>query len=421
MHQPDLETLSPSDLAALQLERLQRTVQRIRDQNLTYAARLGGPDAIRSLDDLRQFPFLTKQDLRESYPFALTCADPSLFVRIQTSSGTTGTPVLNAYTANDVAQWSEIMARCLAAAGVNSADVFQIMPSFGLFNGGFGFHYGASAIGAMIIPIGTGRTELQLRLMQELGTTAIGAIASYPLRLMEIARAQGFDFRRDSKLRVGIFGAEIWSDQMRDRIEETMGICAYDIIGMTETGGVGLGIDCDARAGLHVWQDHYLLEIVDPQTGEAVPDGIRGEMVITTLTREGLPLIRFRTGDLNTIRSRERCACGRTHLRVERLTGRIDDMLKIKGVNFYPRQIEALLLAEKGVATDYQIILWSDQGKDECTLVVEVEDPAPTLAARLRDQVYENMGFHADIETVPIGTIERLPGKAVRIVDRRAR
>lgn len=418
MYQPKLETISPGDLYALQLERLQKTVNRIRDHNPAYAERLGGPDTVRLVEDLSRFNFLTKDDLRRAYPFALTCAPRQSFVRIQTSSGTTGTPVLNAYTANDVSQWSEIMARCLAAAGVTSNDVFQIMPSFGLFNGGFGFHYGASTIGAMIVPIGAGRTEMQLRLIKEMETTAIGAIASYPLRLMEVAREQGFDWR-DTRLRVGIFGAEVWSDELRARIEAGMGIRSYDIIGMTETGGVGLGIDCEARAGIHVWEDHYLLEIIDPKTLQPLPDGERGEMVITTLTREGLPLVRFRTGDLNRIVSRDKCACGRTHLRVDRMTARLDDMVKVKGVNFYPRQVEALLLREEGVGNDYQIILTRVEGKDECTIRVEVQRGYEDLAEKLRNGIYESLGFHAVVETVPIGALERPLGKALRLIDRR--
>jgi phenylacetate-coenzyme A ligase PaaK-like adenylate-forming protein len=420
MYQLELETMASGDLKTLQLERLKASVERIRANNSAYATRIGGPDLVRSLDDLRQFNFLTKEDVRQSYPFALTCAPRASFVRIQTSSGTTGTPVLNAYTANDVAQWSEIMARCLTVAGVAARDVFQIMPSFGLFNGGFGFHFGVSAIGAMIVPIGAGRTELQLQLMQEMGTTAIGAIASYPLRLMEVARERGFDFRRDTQLRVGIFGAEIWSDELRARIENGMGIGTFDIIGMTETGGVGLGIDCAAHAGVHIWEDHYLVEIIDPQTGDPLPDGQRGEMVITTLTREGLPLIRFRTGDLNAIRSREKCACGRTHLRVDRLTGRIDDMVKVKGINFYPKQVEALLLRVEGVATDYQIILSRVDGKDDCTILVEVQAGYEGLAEKLRADIYEYLGFHATVQTVALGMIARPAGKALRVVDKRS-
>ncbi len=419
MYQPELETLPANQLRSVQEERLEKTVQRIRKFNPAYAARLGGPSHIRSLKDISSFGFVSKEDLRQAYPFALTCAPRDTFVRIQTSSGTTGSPVLNAYTKNDVAQWSEIMARCLTAAGVTAQDVFQIMPSFGLFNGGFGFHFGVTTLGAMVIPIGAGRTELQLRLMQELGTTAIGAIASYPLRLMEVAQAQGFDFKRDTKLRVGVFGAELWSDEMRTRIEESMGIRAYDIIGMTETGGVGLGIDCPARAGIHIWEDHYLVEILDPKTHEPLPDGERGEMVITTLTREGLPLIRFRTGDLNTILSREKCECGRTHLRVDRLTGRIDDMVKVKGVNFYPKQIEALLLRHEGVGNDYQIILTRQEGKDECQVVVEVKQGYQDLAELLSNGIYENLGFHANVKTVPLGALDRPMGKALRIIDRR--
>ncbi len=382
----------------------------------------GGPEEVRSLEDLRRFNFLTKEDLRRAYPFGLTCALREQFVRIQTSSGTTGTPVLNAYTRADTDQWSEIMARCLVTAGLTSEDVLQITPSFGLFNGGFGFHHGAVALGCMIIPIGAGRTQMQLRLMKDLGTTAIAAIASYPLRIMEVARAEGFDFRKETQLRVGIFGAEVCSDEMRARIEAGMGIRSYDIIGMTETGGVGMGIDCDARQGIHVWEDHYLIEVIDPETGEPLPDGERGEMVVTTLTREGLPLIRFRTGDLTRVLSREPCACGRTHLRVDRLTGRLDDMVKVKGVNFYPRQVESLLLGTEGVANDYQIVLDREAGRDTCTIVVEVEDMdrAEDIARTIEQAVFDTLGFHAEVRPVAMGEIERLPGKAVRLIDRRA-
>jgi phenylacetate-CoA ligase len=421
-HQPPLETISRDELHALQLTRLRETVRHVHAHNRRYAERLRGlgVDEVRSLADLTQFPFLTKDDLRQAYPFALTCAPPKDFVRIQTSSGTTGTPVLNAYTAADVAQWSEIMARCLSAATITAEDVIQITPSFGMFNGGFGFHFGASAIGALIIPIGAGRTPFQLDLMRDLGTTALAAIASYPLRLMEVARALHFDFRKQTKLRVGVFGAETWSDGIRRRIESEMGIETFDIIGMTETGGVGMGIDCEAHNGVHVWEDHYLVEIIDPTSGAPLPDGERGEMVITTLTRRGLPLIRFRTGDITSIMSREPCACGRTHLRVERLTGRTDDMLKVKGVNFYPRQIEAVLLRYDDVASDYQIVVDKVAGKDEMRLVIEAPNPQDRGLAQLLDAaIFDVLGFHADVQLVSIGAIERPVGKAVRVVDNR--
>jgi phenylacetate-CoA ligase len=422
MYQPEAETLNREALRELQLHRLRETLERIHANNPDYVQHLGGLGAedVRSLEDLQRFPFLTKEDLRQAYPFKLACAPQTEFVRFQMSSGTTGTPVLCPYTEADVQQWAEIMARCLTAAGVTREDVVQITPGFGLFNGGFGFHYGASAIGAMIVPIGAGRSRLQLQFMKDLGTTVVAAIASYPLRLIEVAQEEGFDFRRDTRLRVGIFGAEVWSDEMRRRIEDAMGIESFDIIGMTESGGVGMGLDCPAHQGIHVWEDHYLVEIVDPATGEPVPDGEPGEMVVTTLTREALPLIRFRTRDITRIVSREPCACGRTHLRVDRIAGRTDDMLKVKGVNFYPKQIESILLRHKNVAFDYQIVLERVVGADRFRLVVETERPDdPELAQRLASEVYDLLGLTPEVELVPVGHIERKPGKAVRVVDKR--
>jgi phenylacetate-CoA ligase len=423
MYQPNLETMSQAELRDLQLSRLRETLDHIHATNPAYVEHLGGLGSkdVRSLEDLRNFPFLTKRDLREGYPYRFACAPRSDFVRMQMSSGSTGTPVICPHTETDVNQWGEIMARCLAAAGVTPEDVIQITPSFGLFNGGFGFHYGASLLKTMIIPIGAGRSSLQLRFMKELGTTALGAISSYPLRLMEVARRDGFDFRKETDLRIGIFGAEPWSEGLRQRIETEMGITTFDIIGMTETAGVGLGIDCPARQGIHVWEDHYLIEFIDPDTGEALPDGPEGEMVVTTLTREALPLIRLRTRDITGVRSREVCSCGRTHLRVERIERRTDDMLKVKGINFYPNQIESILMRHEDVATDYLIRLSKEAGKDQLWLTVEVTEPGDeTLVTRLREEIFDLLGLHANrLELVPVGTIERSPGKAVRVIDER--
>ncbi len=423
MYQPDLETMPQVKLRALQLNRLHDVLKHVHASNPAYLKHLGGLGSqdIDALQDLRKFPFLTKEDLRDGYPYRFACAPRPTFMRMHMSSGTTGTPVICPHTEGDIDQWREIMARCLTAAGLTSEDVIQITPSFGLFNGGFGFHYGASAIKAMIIPIGAGRSHLQLRFMKELGTTAIAAIASYPLRLMEVARQEGFDFRAETHLRVGIFGAEVWSEGLRQRIEAEMGITAFDIIGMTETAGVGMGIDCPARAGIHVWEDHYLVEIIDPETGQSLPDGQTGEMVVTTLTREALPLIRFRTRDITAIHSREICACGRTHLRVERIQQRTDDMLKVKGVNFFPAQVESILMRHPEIATDYQIRLTKEAGKDQVWLTVETVEPgSEALLSRLREEIFDLIGLHADrIELVPVGTIERLPGKAVRVKDER--
>jgi phenylacetate-CoA ligase len=421
MFQPEIEGMDREQLVSLQLENLKQTLARIKGNNPDYYERLGGvgPDDIRSIADIAKLPFMTKDDLRDAYPFALTCAPKSEFVRFHMSSGTTGTPILNPYTRSDVDQWGEIMARCYAAADVGAEDVVQITPSFGLFNGGFGFHYGASRLGSFIVPIGAGRSSLQLQFITDLGTTCLTAIASYPLRLMEVAREKGFDWRA-SGLKVGIFGAEVWSDEMRQRIEDEMGIDTYDIIGMTETGGVGMGIDCSARAGVHIWEDHYLVEIIDPASGEVLPDGETGEMVVSTLTREGLPLIRFRTRDITSVLSRDKCNCGRTHLRIARITGRNDDMIKVKGVNFYPQQIESLLLKEEGVGNDYLLVVDRVAGADHLEITVEVSDPEDSsLADRLGRILKDFLAFGADLKLVPMGSIERPPGKAVRVIDKR--
>jgi len=407
-------------LARLTVAGMRRTLARTRT-NAAWARRLGDvhPDDIEEPDDWQRLPLLTKDDLRDAYPFGLACAPEAGYRRVHMSSGTTGNPILNPYTATDIAQWGEIMARCYVAAGVTPADVIQITPSFGLFTGGFGFHYGAERLGAMVIPVGAGRTSLQLKLMRDLEATVVTAIATYPLRLMEVAREERFDLGSLS-LRIGIFGSEMWSDGLRARIERGLGIRTYDIIGMTETGGPGLGIDCEARAGIHVWEDHYVVEIVDPLTGTPVPDGTEGELVVSTLTREGLPLIRYRTHDLTRVVSRAPCACGRAMLRLDRLRGRTDDMVILKGVNFYPRQIETIVLRQPGVGHEYQVVLESDAGGDRLTLVVETEPGCdPALGARIRHDVHDAIALSPEVRLCAIGSLERPQGKAVRVVDRR--
>jgi len=388
-----------------------------------WARRLAGvrPGDVARLEDWRALPFLTKNELRDAYPYGLACARSAGYRRIQMSSGTTGNPILNPYTAGDVAQWGEVMARCYVAAGVGRDDVIQITPSFGLFTGGFGFHYGAERIGAMVIPTGAGRTALQLRLMRDLKATVVTAIATYPLRLIEAAREAAFDLGSLS-LRVGILGSEMWSDELRGRIERDLRIRTFDIIGMTETGGPGLGIDCAARRGIHVWEDHYYPEIVDAATGRVVPDGTEGELVVSTLTREGLPLVRYRTHDLTRIVSRARCDCGRTSLRLDRFRGRADDMVIYKGINFYPRQIEIAVLKHAGVSHEYQVILDSDGGGERMTIHVETEPGCdPAIATRIRRELHDALALSPEIRLCAPGAIERAQGKAVRVVDRRSR
>lgn len=422
MFQPEYEQMERKSLDELQLTRLKQTLDRITQTNSFYSRKINMLTSrdVSSLDDIHKFPFMTKDDLRDGYPFKYTCADPSTFMRIHMSSGTTGTPIINPSTRHDIQQWGNIMARCYSIAGLASHDVIQITPSFGLFNGGFGFHYGAETLGAMIVPIGAGRTLLQLKFLNDFKVTALTAIASYPLRLMEVAEKEGFNFRT-TKLRVGIFGAEVWSDEVRKRIEDTMGIETFDIIGMTETGGVGLGIDCKVHDGIHVWEDDYLVEIINPETGETVPDGQEGEMIVTTLNREGLPLIRYRTRDITSILSRQRCQCGRTSLRVRRLKGRNDDMLKIKGVNFYPSQLESILMKHKELGNHYQIVLEKAKGRDTMTIMIETRSEINSNASdHIDTEIYDMLGFHVDkLDFLPEGTIPRTPGKAVRVVDKR--
>lgn len=422
MYQPLEETRDPEALQALQLERLRQTLARIAAHNPDYHRHLGKivPGDLARVGDLAGLPFLTKERLRDGYPYGMACMGPDPVLRVHMSSGTTGAPIINPCTAADVRQWREVMARSYVAAGVTAHDVISITASFGLFTGGFGFHYGAEALGAMVIPVGAGRTLLQLQLIRDLGATVVVGIATYPLRMLEVARQEGFDFR-ETRLRVGILGSEMWTDELRTRIEAGMGIRTFDIIGMTETGGPGLGIDCPARDGIHVWDDHYLPEIVHPETGAVLPDGEAGELVVTTLTRQGLPLVRYRTRDFTRVRSRARCACGRTCVRLDRLQGRADDMVIVKGVNFYPRQIEQILLRQPGLEHEYQIVLETDPARgDRLVLCVEAS-PAFDGAAedRLRRELRDFLSLTPDVRRLAPGEITRPQGKAVRVVDRR--
>jgi len=414
------ETMPQEELKKLQLERLKNTLRLIKNSNSILKEKYKGiePEDIKTLDDLQHLPFVTKDELRSAYPLNhITFTDK--IVRIHTSSGTTGIPVINAMTQNDVDSWAEMMARCYFAAGVSKSDRIQIMPSFGLFNGGFGFHFGAQKIGAFIIPTGAGRTLLQLKFIKDFQTSVICSIASYPQRLIEVAKENNFDFSQTA-LRIAILGAETWSDELRKRIENQMHVDTYDIIGMTETGGVGMGIDCEAKCGIHIWEDHYIAEIIDPNTQKVLDDGTEGELVITTLTKEGLPLIRYRTKDITKIISRDKCDCGRTHLRVSRLKGRTDDMLKVKGVNFYPSQIEQILLQYETIGPYYQIVLENAKGKDEITIILEKTNGFSSEAkSRLENALYDLLGFHCILQIVPENTIQRTPGKMVRVIDKR--
>ena len=415
------ESLPREALERQTLAGMRRALDRVLGQE-AWRRRLAGVEVgdLRTTADWARLPFLTKDELRDAYPFGLACVPRDRVLRVHMSSGTTGNPVLNPYTRADVAQWGAVMARCYVAAGVGARDVVQITPSFGLFTGGFGFHYGAERIGATVVPIGAGRTSLQLQLMRDLGATVLAGISTYPLRILEVAREERFDLG-SLRLRVAILGSEMWSDGLRALIERELNVTTFDIIGMTETGGPGLGIDCGARAGIHVWEDHYVCEVVDEATGRPRPDGEEGELIVSTLTREGLPLIRYRTHDLTRVLSRAPCACGRTHLRLDRLHGRTDDMVIFRGVNFYPQQIESLLLQEAGAGPEYQIVL--DRvpgGSDRLTLLLEASEGfAESGLPRLQRALRERLNLSPEITVLKAGEIPRAPGKAVRVVDRR--
>jgi phenylacetate-CoA ligase len=422
--QPAAETRDREALGAIQLERLRETLAHIAANNPTYHRHLGGIAAgdVAALGDLRRLPLLTKEQLRDAYPYGMACHGREPVLRVHMSSGTTGAPIVNPYTAADVGQWREVMARSLVAAGVTASDVILVTASFGLFTGGFGFHYGAEALGARVIPVGAGRTLLQLQLLRDLGATVVAGIATYPLRMIEVARQERFDFRA-TRLRVAVLGSEPWSDELRARIEGEMGVRAHDLIGMTETGGPGMGIECAIRDGIHVWDDHYLPEIVDPGTGRVLPDGERGELVVTTLTRRGLPLIRYRTRDVTRVRSRERCECGRTGVRLDRFQGRTDDMVIFKGVNFYPSQVEQILLRQPGLDHEYQIVLERDAARGDHLILCVEAGPAFDRAAeaRLLRELGDRLNLTPEIRPLAVGEIPRPAGKAVRVVDRRQR
>ena len=413
------ETMSRDEYAKVQLDGLQKSLRRAW-QNEFYRERLkkGGvanPEEIKSLDDLVRLPFFTKEDFREAYPLKMNCVDRSDLLEFHMSSGSTGTPVVMAYTKNDLNQWAETMARCFTMAGLVKGDAFQIMPTFGLFNGGFGCYHGCRKAGLFCVPASSGNTERQIRLMRDFRVKGFCSVVSYVPRLIEKLDAETSGDHDIPSVRVGIFGSETFSDEMRRKIENRLHIECFDIYGMTETGGIGTtGQDCKAHEGIHVWEDQYITEIVDPNTGEPVPDGEYGEVVFTSLTRESMPIFRYRTHDISRILSREKCACGRTSLRIDRITGRTDDMLIVKGVNFYPRQVEQALMEIPGVKDEFQIILEEHNGMTDVTINVEAEPGVTghTVAKHLR----ERLGFLPKGDVFPVGALPRSEGKAKRVI-----
>ncbi|MDO5553918.1 MAG: phenylacetate--CoA ligase [Planctomycetia bacterium] len=413
---PREETMSVDELRSVQNERVKSVVRYAVDRNAymkSYYAKEGiDVNAFRGLDDLPSLPFVSKSTFRETYPMGLMCVAKEEIREMHMSSGSTGMPIVMPYTQGDLDQWAECMARCYRMAGGLPGDVVQITPSFGLFNGGFGMYHGARAAEMFIVPASSGNTERQIRLINDFQTKILTAVISYCVRIIEIADRLGVKL---PSLKTGVFGAEAVTDAMKQQIHDALGIEVFNIYGMTETGGVGtLGMDCGDHSGIHVWEDHYYVEVVDPQTLTPVPDGELGELVITSLTREAIPVIRLRTGDLTRIISRKPCACGRTHVKIDSISGRTDDMLIIKGVNFFPTQVEQALLEIPGVHPHYQIIIEDHHGVKDIRIHVEAEDGVTGFM--VEKHLKERLGFSPKGDIFKPGSLPRNEGKAVRVV-----
>jgi len=407
--------MSQDELIALQTQRLKAISQYVYDHNPVQRERfkqLGvNPKDIKTVEDVTRLPMMDKDDLRKNYPMLLSCVDQKSVVEMHMSSGSTGTPIVMPYTQGDLDQWAQCMARCLMMAGAAAGDVVQITPSFGLFNGGFGFYHGARMAGLFVIPSGAGNTPRQIRLARDFKTKILTGVVSYGIRIMEVLEEEKAEL---PDLKIGIFGAEIFSESMKKKISQGLGIEVFDIYGMTETGGVGtLGMDCPAHNGLHVWEDHYIVEVVDTKTGKPVADGEFGELVITALTREALPVIRFKTGDLTRVISREKCTCGRTHIRLASITGRTDDMLIVKGVNFFPKQVEQALMSIPGVKNNYQIIIEEINGVKDVRINVEAESNVTGYV--VEKALKEALGFSPKGDVFKPGELPRQEGKAKRV------
>lgn len=421
--------MARGDLEQLQLERLQATVNRayrnVRFYNRRFQELGIEPEDIRSLADVRRLPFTTKDDLRAAYPYEMFSVPLREIVRIHSSSGTTGRATVVGYTRNDLRTWTELVARVISAAGVTQQDVVQVTFGYGLFTGGFGLHYGAERVGASVIPVSAGNTERQIQVMQDFRSTALVGTPSYALHIAEVMREMGVD-PKELALRVGLFGGEPHSERMRRQVEEHLNILATDNYGLSEVMGPGVSGECEYQCGLHINEDHFLVELIDPQTLEPVPYGQQGELVLTTLTKEGIPLLRYRTRDLTTLDPTP-CRCGRTNARMQKVLSRTDDMLIVRGVNVYPSQIEAVLLDVEGVEPHYQIILERKAALDEMTILVEVSSDLFTdrmsrlvdLEKQIKSRMHAALGLTPKLKMVEPRTLERSQGKAKRVIDNR--
>lgn len=424
------ECMPREDIEKLQLRRLKETVYRVYAFVPSYKEKMDQigikPDDINSLDDLNKLPFTTKQDLRDNYPFGLFAVPMSEVIRIHSSSGTTGKPTVVGYSKRDIDTWAELMARALTSAGASRRSIIQNSYGYGLFTGGLGVHYGAERLGASVIPSSGGNTKRQIMLMQDFGTTVLTCTPSYALFLYEVMEEMGIG-PSDLKLECGIFGAEPWSENMRREIENKLQINAFDIYGLSEIVGPGVAIECPVRSGLHLAEDHFIAEIIDAESGETLPEGSSGELVITTITKEALPIIRYRTRDLSKL-DKSRCDCGRTHVRMQKVLGRSDDMVIIRGVNVFPSMVESVLLDIPGVEPHYLLVVDRKGTLDILEVRVEVSEQVfsdevrklEELGATISKELESALGVSAKVRLVEPKSIERSEGKAQRVIDRRS-
>jgi len=424
------ETLPRKELQELQLRKLKAVVKRVYEKVPFYRKKFDSlgfkPAHIKNLSDITKLPFTIKDDLRDNYPYGMFAVPMDDVVRVHASSGTTGKPTVVGYTRKDIETWSDLIARCLLSGGVHKGDIIHNAYGYGLFTGGLGFHYGAERMGATVIPVSGGNTQRQILIMKDFGSTVLTCTPSYALYLADVAQEQGVDIKK-LKLRVGIHGAEPWSERMRDEIEKRVGIAALDIYGLSEVMGPGVSCECiEEKHGLHVYEDHFLVEVIDPKTGEHVAEGEQGELAFTTLSKEAFPLIRYRTKDLSRLDTKP-CKCGRTSHRMSRITGRTDDMLIIRGVNVFPSQIEHVLLNIEGLEPHYMIIVDRKGALDDLEVQVEVSEKIfsdemkklDALKAKLEYDLKDFLGVTAKITLKEPKTIQRSEGKAKRVIDKR--
>ena len=429
IYNPEMECIDREALRELQGKRLREVVERCYNNVPLYKKRMDEkgvkPEDIKSVDDIVLLPFTEKTDLRDEFPYGLFAAPKSEIIRIQGSSGTTGKPIVSGYTRNDVDVWTEMVARALTAVGGTKDDIVQVCYGYGLFTGGLGAHQGADKIGAMVVPMSSGNTQRQIMMMQEMGSTILCCTPSYATYLGETIREMGIK-PEDLKLKAGVFGAEPWTEGMRAHIEELLGIDACDIYGLTEIAGPGVSFECLEKSGMHINEDHVIPEIIDPVTEKQLPYGTPGELVFTTITKEGMPMLRYRTHDICTLNA-EKCACGRTLVRMGRITGRTDDMIVIRGVNVFPSQIETVLVGTDGVAPHYVLVVDRVNSTDTLEVKVELSEEmfSDTVAdiEKLKDyiqgQIKSVVGVQAKISLVPPKSIPRSEGKAKRVIDNR--